>query len=86
MEPREEMRSEPVVVPPSGPGWARRNAFQLIAWTIVLALLLVFVWQNDETVEVRMIAWDVDLRLAWALLIASGLGLVLGWLLSRLRR
>jgi uncharacterized integral membrane protein len=86
MESSVESRSEPVIVPPSGPGWARRNAAQLIAWAIVLAALIVFVVQNDEQVEVRIISWDVDLRLAWALLISAGLGVVLGWLFARLRR
>lgn len=86
METRDEPQVEYVVVPPAEPSWKRRRAPQLIALAIVLVLLVVFVVQNDEPVEVRMTAWDVELRLAWALMIAAAFGVVLGWLLPKIRR
>jgi uncharacterized integral membrane protein len=73
-------------LPSAGPSWKRRWVPWLILWAIVLGLLAVFVAQNSEQVEVRLIAWDVNLRMAWALLIASALGFVLGLLLPWLRR
>ena len=65
-------------------GWAWTP--RLVAWALALALLVLFVAENFEVVEVRLIVWRTEARLAWALLIAGALGFVLGLLLPRLRR
>ena len=52
----------------------------------VLVLLVLFIAENFVVVEVRIITRQVEIRLAWALLIAAGLGIVLGLLLPRLWR
>ncbi len=59
---------------------------RLVAWAVVLALLVLFVAENFAPVEVRLIAWEREIRLAWALLIAGALGYVLGWLRPHFRR
>jgi uncharacterized integral membrane protein len=86
VETRDEPQVEYVPVATAEPSWLRQQARRLIAGAIVLVLLIVFVLQNGDQVQVRLIAWDLDLRLAWALLIAAVFGAVLGWLLPKLRR
>lgn len=86
MERQEGPRVSSVIVAPVEASWLRRNAPHLAVWAVLLLLLLLFVVQNDDRVRVRLIAWDVHLRLAWALLIAAALGIVIGWFLSKLRR
>jgi uncharacterized integral membrane protein len=86
VETNDEPRVEYIPAARAEPNWLRQQAARLIAGAVVLVLLLVFVLQNGDQVQVRLIAWDVDLRLAWALLIAAAFGAVLGWLLPKLRR
>ena len=86
METNDEPQVEYIPATRAEPNWLRQQAARLIAGAVVLVLLLVFVLQNGDQVRVRLIAWDLDLRLAWALLIAAAFGAVLGWLLPKLRR
>ena len=86
MNPRAERDPVPIEAPDTASSWQRRWTPRLIIWAILLGLLVVFIVQNFEHVEVRMIAWDVDLRLAWAFLISGVVGFLLGLLLPRLRR
>jgi uncharacterized integral membrane protein len=84
-----EQPGEPEVIhgdPVQIPSWRRRWAPRLVVWTIILALSFLFVVQNFDRVSVRIIAWDVELQLAWALLIAGAFGFVLGLLLPLVRR
>jgi uncharacterized integral membrane protein len=53
---------------------------------VALLLLLLFVVQNSDTVEVQFFFGSLTTRLVWALLLAAGLGFVIGLLLPRLRR
>jgi uncharacterized integral membrane protein len=71
---------------PSEPGWRRRWLLRLIALAVVVALFAIFVLQNDDQVPVKLIGWDFEIGLAWALLISGGGGLVLGLLVSWLKR
>lgn len=64
------------------PSWTLR----LVIAAVLLALLAAFIAQNYETVEVRVLFWSTDMRLAWTVLLAALGGVVLGWLLPRLRR
>lgn len=64
----------------------QRSTARFVVWAVALALLVIFIAQNFVLVEVRLLFWRVDIRLAYALLGAGVLGFVLGWLLPRLRR
>jgi uncharacterized integral membrane protein len=65
----------------------RRNwTLRLVGFALVAVLLVVFVAENFVVVEVRLLLWRIDVRLAWALLLAGLLGFVLGLLAPRLRR
>ena len=55
------------------------GAAAMVALTLVAAA-------NFVLVEVRLIVWAGDVRLAWALLAAAALGFVLGLVAPRLRR
>ena len=61
-------------------------------WTVKLALiaifftsLTVFVADNFVMVEMRLVFWSLETRLAWSLLLAAGLGFWIGLLVARLR-
>ncbi len=60
-------------------GWILR----LVALATALALVVLFVAENFVVVEVRLVTRQVEVRLAWAMLSAGGLGLVAGLLLPR---
>lgn len=66
---------------------ARRNwTVRLVVLAVVLALLVVFVAENFSEVEVRLFVTKERTRLAWALLIASTLGFVIGYITARVRK
>ena len=73
---------------PSSPG-AFGVRFQwtpkLIAWLVLLAISLILIFQNWETVDISILFWDVSMRLAWALVAALLVGALLGWAVPRLR-
>jgi uncharacterized integral membrane protein len=64
----------------------RNWTLRLVIWAIAMVALVVFVAENFIIVEVRLLAWRVDIRLAWALVLAALLGFVIGLLAPRLRR
>lgn len=71
-----------------GTGGARRShlgTLRLVAVAVLLGLLVLFVGENFAPVEVRLIVWRTETRLAWALLAAGGVGFLAGLLLPRLR-
>ena len=71
--------------PPTRAAEHRTNWRQwLIA--IVALLLLILVIQNSQKVEVHFFFADTHTPLIFALLIAAALGVLIGWLLPRLRR
>jgi uncharacterized integral membrane protein len=59
------------------------RTIRVVIWAVVLTLLVVFVVQNYEDVEVDFIAWSFELQLAWFVLASGVLGFVLGWLRPR---
>jgi hypothetical protein len=68
-------------------GKSRRSwTLRLVFLAVALALLVAFVAENFSEVEVRLFITKERTRLAWALLIASGLGFVLGYVAARSRR
>lgn len=65
---------------------ARRNwTVRVVSFAVLLAALVVFVAQNFVVVEVRLLLWHTEARLAWSLLAAGALGFGLGLLFPRLR-
>ena len=59
---------------------------RLVTFALVLVLLVAFIAQNFETVEVRVLLFEAEMRLAYALLLAAALGFGVGLLFPRLRR
>jgi uncharacterized integral membrane protein len=64
----------------------QRAALQWALRLIPAALLLGFILINRQTVTVNFLLWQVQTSLIWALVVAAGLGLALGWLLRHTRR
>ena len=58
---------------------------KLILFVILLVLALIFFLQNLGHVDVRLLFWEVRMRLVWALLIFTLVGAILGWLAPKLR-
>ncbi|MDT0274656.1 LapA family protein [Blastococcus goldschmidtiae] len=84
--------SEPAPATPSGPG-RTRHAGRTIGRSLALGLLIfvtvvlvLFVVFNGETVPISLVFTDVRAPLVVALLIAAGLGALVGWLLSLVLR
>lgn len=72
-------------------GSRQRRAVQ-IRWTprlivgVVLTLLaMVFALQNLNYVDVDILFWDFRMRLVWALAIFAIIGVILGWMLPKVR-
>jgi uncharacterized integral membrane protein len=66
---------------------ARRSwTIRLAVGAVALGLLAAFVAENFSEVEVRLLITTERIRLAWALLIASGLGFVIGYFSGWWRR
>jgi uncharacterized integral membrane protein len=59
---------------------------RLAATAIALVLLVIFVAQNFVVVEVRLLFWRIDLRLAWALVIIGVCGALVGSTLTLIWR
>lgn len=55
----------------------------LVLCAVVAVLLVVFVAQNFIVVEVRLLRWEIDIRLSWALVAASLLGMTVGIIITR---
>jgi uncharacterized integral membrane protein len=72
-EPLEGIRKE-------GRGWKFWLAM------VAVALLAIFVIQNSQDVEVEFLFTTTDTPLFLALLLAGGLGAVIGWAAPRVRR
>jgi len=64
----------------------RRWTLRLVVTAAVLALVAAFIAQNYVAVEVRVLFWSVDIRLAWAVLLAALGGIAIGWLFARVSR
>jgi uncharacterized integral membrane protein len=69
-------------------GLPRKEGRGLRFWLLVAAAVLfaIFVLQNSQDVEVSFLFTTTDTPLFLALLIAGGLGAVIGWAAPRVRR
>jgi uncharacterized integral membrane protein len=56
-----------------------------IVFLILVALVLIFVIQNTQVVEFHFLAWTISMSRALLLLVTFVMGIVVGWLLRRLR-
>jgi uncharacterized integral membrane protein len=74
--------------PPGIEGLPRREGrgWRFYALIVAGVLLAVFVIQNSQSVEVEFLFSTVDTPLIFALLIAGGLGAVIGWAWPHVRR
>ena len=77
-----------VVAHPTSPRsrLSNRAIARLVGAAVVLALFLAFVLQNRRTMPVTFLFWEVSISVAWALVTAGVLGLLVGLVLPRLRR
>ena len=68
--------------------YSTRNQWtpRLLVAATLLVLITIFIAQNYETVEVRLLFWSINMRLAWTVLLAIAVGAIAGWLVPRLRR
>ena len=57
-----------------------------IVFGVLVALVLLFVMQNTDVVEVKFLFWTKSMSRALILLLTFLLGLVAGWLGTRFRR
>lgn len=53
-----------------------------VIFIVLIGLMVVFVLQNIQTVEVKFLVWQLTASRALVLLLTFGAGLVAGWLLS----
>jgi lipopolysaccharide assembly protein A len=70
---------------PTTPRGQERN-WKLWAGLVALLVLIVFVVQNSQEVEVDFLFTTTSTPLVFALLIAGALGWLVGWLLPLVRR
>ena len=66
-----------------GWGWGWGWTLRLVVLALALALVVVLIAANFVVVEVRLVAWAVETRLAWALLASAAVGLAAGLVLPR---
>ncbi|MBI2761204.1 MAG: LapA family protein [Chloroflexi bacterium] len=71
---------------PDSPGPSRRTLARLIGGAVVVLLFLVFVLQNRGSTRIHFLFWEGTFGLAWALIIAGVLGIIIGLVVPRLRR
>ena len=53
--------------------------FYLALLIVILAAVIIFVFQNDEKVTLRFFEWTVTLRLAILVAVSYVLGMISGW-------
>jgi uncharacterized integral membrane protein len=74
--------------PPGIEGLPRKEGRGWRFWLLVTAgvLFAIFVLQNSQDVQVEFLFTTTDTPLVLALLLAGGLGAVIGWAAPRIRR
>lgn len=64
----------------------RRVSPKLVLWAVVALLAIILIAQNSRQARIDILFWDVTAGLWLILLLVFGLGVLLGFLLPRLRR
>lgn len=59
---------------------------KLIVTTVLLLLVLVFIFQNAATVEIRLILWEFSISRSLLILMTFAIGLIVGWFLRAMYR
>lgn len=87
-ESKSSDRSVPTDLPPTARliRWRRRWTVWLVAAAVALAMLTLVAAANYGFVELRLIVWNGEIRLAWVVFGALGLGILLGLAVPRRRR
>ena len=62
---------------PEEPSKIWRNITAAI-WAVILVAVIVFIFQNWESVPFKFLFWNFNTKLSWALLLATILGIVIG--------
>ena len=66
--------------------WQPRLYLRLIVLGLLVAYAIAFVLENRTQVEVHFVLWTAHVSLVWVILLALGVGLLLGILLAQLER
>ncbi|MGI8643359.1 MAG: lipopolysaccharide assembly protein LapA domain-containing protein [Thermomicrobiales bacterium] len=66
--------------------WRRRWTVRLVLIAALMLIVTLFASANYVPVEVRLLFWEGEVRLAWALLVASFVGFILAVAAMRLSR
>jgi uncharacterized integral membrane protein len=66
--------------------WQPRLYLRLIILGLLVAYAIAFILENRTQVEVHFVLWTAHVSLVWVILLALGVGLLLGILLAQLER
>lgn len=55
---------------------------KLVVSALLAFLVVVFVSQNNEVVQVTFLAWSVEMSLLLMIFVIFGAGIIIGWLLN----
>jgi lipopolysaccharide assembly protein A len=75
------------MVEPKGQGESQGRSIsaKVVIWIVVAVIALVLILQNTNKTKVHILFWDVTTGLWFLLVIVFALGLLVGWLLPKLR-
>ena len=69
------------------PGGTRQTNWRGWALLVAIVLLLIFILQNSQEVEIKFLIFgSINTALIFALVISALLGALIGWLAPRVRR
>ena len=66
--------------------WQPRLYVRLLVLGLLVAYAIAFILENRTQVEVHFVLWTAHVSLVWVILLALGVGLLLGILLAQLER
>jgi uncharacterized integral membrane protein len=66
--------------------WQPRLYLRLIVLGLLVAWAIAFILENRTQVTIHFVLWTATVSLVWVILLALGVGLLLGILLAQLER
>ena len=66
--------------------WQPRLYVRLIVLGLLVAYAIAFILENRTQVTIHFVLWTATVSLVWVILLALGVGLLLGILLAQLER